>query len=111
MTCGCTNLPGQTCGGGGVANRCGPPVLAVSALTLNPSTVTAGNTSVGTVTLNMAAPSGGTLVTLSSTNSFVTVPNSITVPAGQTSTNFQLTTTVFHAGTVSAQISAARGDP
>jgi hypothetical protein len=49
-------------------------------------------------------------VTLSSTNSFVTVPGSITVPAGQTSTTFIATTTAFQAGTVSAAISAARGD-
>ena len=110
MTCGCTNLAGQTCGGGGVANQCGPPVMAVATLTLQPSTVISGHSSTGTVTLNMPAPSGGALVTLSSSNSFVTVPGSITVPAGQTSTTFIATTTAFQAGTVSAAISAARGD-
>jgi hypothetical protein len=109
-TCGCTNLPGQTCGGGGVPGQCGPPVLAVSTLTLNPSTVTSGNSSLGTVTLNMAAPSGGALVGLSSTNSFVTVPQTMTIAAGQTSGSFTADTTAFTAGTVSAQISAARGD-
>jgi hypothetical protein len=110
QTCSCTNLPGQTCGGGGVPNQCGPPVLAVSTLTLNPSTVTSGNSSIGTVTLNMAAPSGGALVTLSSSNSFVTVPQSMTIAAGQTSGSFTAQTTSFSAGVVSATISAARGD-
>jgi hypothetical protein len=38
------------------------------------------------------------------------MPGSITVPAGQTSTTFVATTTAFQAGTVSAAISAARGD-
>jgi hypothetical protein len=109
-TCGCTNLPGQTCGGGGVPGQCGPPVLAVSALTLNPSTVIAGSSSTGTVTLNAAAPSGGALVGLSSTNSFVTVPSTITISAGQTSGSFTASTTFFQAGTVFAEISASLGD-
>ena len=109
-TCGCTNLGGQTCGGGGVAGMCGPFVLAVTGLTLNPATVIAGNASIGTVTLNGAAPAGGALVSLSSTNSFVTVPDLITVPAGQTSGTFTANTTFFTAGQVFAQISAAKGD-
>src|SRR4029077_2516160 len=101
QTCGCS-LPGQTCGGGGVPGQCGPAVLAASSVSMNPNTVTAGNSSVGTVTLNGAAPSGGALVTLSSTNSFVQVPSSITIAAGQTSGTFTATTTTFTAGTVSA---------
>jgi hypothetical protein len=109
-TCGCTNLGGQTCGGGGVPGMCGPPVVAVSALTMNPAAVISGNTSLGTVTLNMAAPAGGALVGLSSTNSFVTVPDLITVPAGQTSADFTAATTFFTAGQVFAEISAAKGD-
>jgi hypothetical protein len=110
MNCGCTNLPGQTCGGGGVPGQCGPPVVAVSALTLNPSTVISGNSSIGTVTLNMAAPAGGALVGLSSTNSFVTVPDFITVAAGQTSGSFTANTAFFTSGQVFAEISAAKGD-
>jgi hypothetical protein len=109
LNCGCTNLPNQTCGGGGTPGQCGPPVLAVSSVSMNPSSVVAGNSSIGTVTLNMAAPSGGALVGLSSTNSFVTVPSTITIPAGQTTGTFTATTAVFRAGTLSAQISAARG--
>ena len=109
QTCGCS-LPGQTCGGGGIPGQCGPAVLAASSLNMNPSTVTAGNSSIGTVTLNGAAPSGGSLVTLSSTSSFVQVPSSITISAGQTSGTFTASTTTFTAGIVSAQISASIGD-
>ena len=109
LNCGCTNLPGQTCGGGGVAGQCGPFVLAVSSVAMNPSTVVAGNSSVGTVTLNGPASSGGALVGISSSSSFVTVPSTITIAEGQTSGTFTATTTRFTAGSVSAQISAAKG--
>ena len=85
-------------------------VLAVSAVSMNPSTVLAGNSSTGTVTLNGAAPSGGALVTISSSNSFVQVPGSITIAQGQTTGTFTATTTAFTGGSLSAQISAAKGD-
>jgi hypothetical protein len=68
--------------------------LAVSSLALSPSTVAGGNGSTGTVTLNSAAPTGGTTVTLVSGNSSVaSVPNSVTVNAGATSASFPVTTT------------------
>jgi uncharacterized repeat protein (TIGR03803 family) len=61
----------------------------VSSLTLNPSTVSAGSNVNGTVTLNTAAPSGGAVVTLSSSNTGIaTVPASVTVQSGKTSANF-----------------------
>src|SRR5206468_6252677 len=56
-----------------------------SALTLSPSSVTGGSSSTGTATLSAPAPSGGTVVSLSSTNPGVaSVPASVTVPAGGT---------------------------
>ena len=55
--------------------------------------VPGGTPATGTVTLNGAAPSGGTVVALSSANtSLVTVPASVTVPAGQTSVDFTANT-------------------
>jgi len=55
--------------------------------------VPGGTPGTGTVTLNGAAPSGGTVVALASGNtSLVTVPASVTVPAGQTSVNFTANT-------------------
>ena len=82
---------------------------SLSSLGLNPSTVTGGQAVTGTVSLTGPAPSGGALVGISSTSSFVTVPSSITIAAGQTSGTFTATTTRFTAGSVSAQISAAKG--
>jgi hypothetical protein len=65
----------------------------LSSLSLNPTTVVGGNSSTGTVTLSAAAPSGGTVVSLvSSDTSVATVPASVTVPAGATSANFTITT-------------------
>ena len=67
-----------------------PAVL--SQLAVSPSTVLGGTPSVGTVTLNGPAPPSGAIVTLSSNNAAVTVPASVTVPAGATSTTFPIAT-------------------
>ena len=62
---------------------------AVSSVTLAPSSVTGGSGSQGTVTLVSAAPSGGAVVTLSSSNSSAaSVPASITVAGGASSASF-----------------------
>ena len=67
--------------------------VTLSSLTLNPTSVSGGSTSKGTVTLSGAAPSGGVVVTLSSSNTSVaTVPASVTVAAGQTSATFTVNT-------------------
>ena len=48
-----------------------------------------GNGVTGTVTLTAPAPAGGVVVALSSNNTLlVTVPATVTVPAGQTSATF-----------------------
>ncbi len=57
-------------------------------LFLNPSTVLTGRTSTGTVTLTAPAPAGGLIVTLASASTTVSVPASVTVPAGLTSATF-----------------------
>ncbi|MCI0535199.1 MAG: hypothetical protein L0Z50_08220 [Verrucomicrobiales bacterium] len=70
-----------------------PPPASLSSLTLSPTSVTGGNTSQGTVTLSSAAPNGGALVTLSSSNpNAATVPASATVTAGATTANFAVST-------------------
>src|SRR2546425_2013273 len=62
-------------------------------LSLNPTSVTAGTVSTGTVTLIAPAPVGGAVVTLSSGNTAIaTVPASVTVPAGATSATFAVST-------------------
>jgi subtilase family serine protease len=67
---------------------------SISSLALSPSTVPGGASSTGTVTLTSAAPTGGWLVNLSSSNSAVTVPVSVTVAAGATTATFTATTKV-----------------
>jgi len=83
------------------------PVLA--AISLNPTTVTGGSPSTGTVTLTGPASSGGTVVTLASSSSAATVPATVTVPAGQTTATFTVTTTTV-SGAAVATIGARAGD-
>jgi Bacterial Ig domain len=68
-----------------------PPTL--SSVTLNPTSVLGGNSSIGTATLNGAAPSGGVTVALSANSASAQTPTSVTVPAGSTSATFTVTTT------------------
>ncbi len=67
--------------------------VALSSLTLSPTSVKSGVSSTGTVTLSGAAPTGGAVVTLSSSNTTVaTVPASVTVKAGATTATFTVST-------------------
>ncbi len=68
------------------------PTVA-SPLTLAQSTVTGGAATTGTVTLTGPAATGGDTVTLVSDNAAAQVPPSVSVPAGQTSAQFNVTTT------------------
>ena len=73
-----------------------PPsgAAALSSIGASPNPVVGGNPSTGTVTLTSAAPAGGTLVSLSSASSAVTVPGSVSVSQGATSAMFGITTSV-----------------
>jgi FG-GAP-like repeat len=82
-----------------------PPSLGVASLSLNPTTVTGGNSSTGTVTLTAVAPAP-TTVAIASNNAAATVPNSVVVPAGSNSRTFSVTTTQVQA-TTSAVITAS----
>ena len=80
---------------------------ALSTVSVNPTSVTGGNSSTGTVTLTAAAPSGGAVVSLSSSNTAIAaLPASVTVPAGATSATFVVTTFAVNTST-SATITAA----
>jgi trimeric autotransporter adhesin len=69
------------------------PVAALAALSVSPASVTGRTSSTGTVILTSPAPSGGAVVTLSSSNtSAATVPASVTVNAGATTATFTVTT-------------------
>jgi Subtilase family len=92
-------LHGYSCGGGGYGGGGGssPTLYSVA---VNPTSVQGGNPSTGTVTLSGAAPSGGAVVGLSSSNAAAaTVPASVTVPAGGTTATFTATTSAVSAST------------
>jgi hypothetical protein len=72
---------------------------ALSVLTISPDEVIQGNSSTGTVTLTAAAPSGGFVVDLSNDAPHIaTVPASVTVAAGSTSTTFPILTSADTTG-------------
>jgi hypothetical protein len=82
-----------------------PPSLGVASLSLNPTTVTGGNSSTGTVTLTAIAQAA-TTVAITSNNPAAIVPASVTVPAGSQSRSFSISTTQVPA-TTSAVITAS----
>src|SRR5207253_1771984 len=75
--------------------------VALLSITLSPASVVGGVSTTGNkVTLNGPAPAGGTIVNLSSTDSGMVPPASVTVPAGATSSpNFTITTSAVSATT------------
>lgn len=64
----------------------------VQTLTLAATSVAAGGTVQGTITLSAAAPNGGIVVGLSSNSSAASVPATVTVPSGATSATFTVST-------------------
>lgn len=79
-----------------------PVTVTLSSFSLSPASVAGGNSSTGTVTLSGSAPAGGIVVSLSTNNSAVQVPASVTVAANTTTSNFVVTT-----GNVSSTTTAA----
>jgi fibronectin type 3 domain-containing protein len=72
---------------------------ALVSLTINPTTVTAPTSATGTVTLSGPAPAGGISITLRSSDTRkATVPQTITVLAGQSSRTFTITTLTGNLG-------------
>lgn len=67
--------------------------VSLSALALNPASVQGGTSSTGTATLSAPAPSGGAIVSLSSSNTAAaTVPSRVTIAASASSTTFTVNT-------------------
>jgi hypothetical protein len=84
-----------------------PVPSSLSAFTLSPPSVMGGNSAVGTVSLSAAAPTGGSVVTLSSSNGVIAVvPQSVTVAAGARSASFTISTRQV-SSTTSVTLSAA----
>jgi hypothetical protein len=76
-----------------VATVNGATTQAQLSVTLNPTSVTGGSSSTGTITLAGPAPAGGAVVTLASNNAAATVPANVTVAAGATTGTFTVSTT------------------
>jgi hypothetical protein len=90
-----------------------PPVATpiLTALTLSLDSIAGGpgpDQPTGKVTLSGPAPAGGLVVSLSSDNAAVTVPQSMTVPAGATEATFEVRTALVPAVT-SVRIAANAG--
>ena len=93
----------------GLSITAAAPSPRASALVLTPASVAGGNPSQGKVTLTSAAPSGGAVVALSSSNTAAaTVPANVTVAAGSTSATFNVSTAAVSAST-SVTISGSYG--
>jgi hypothetical protein len=78
------------------------PVVCVQFISLSSGSVAGGTGLTGTVTLTGVAPAGGVVVSLQSSNPAAQLGASVTVPAGQTSATFNITTTAVSANTPSA---------
>src|SRR2546426_497937 len=76
-----------------------PASVSLSSFSLNPTSVTGGNSSTGTATLSGAAPAGGAQATLSSSSGAASVPSSVTVTAGATSATFPVSTSAVSTST------------
>ena len=67
--------------------------IAVHSVMISPSSVTGGTSTTGTVTLTGNAPASGTVITLTSSDPCAQLLATVTVPGGQSSTTFPITTT------------------
>jgi uncharacterized protein (TIGR03790 family) len=84
-------------------------VPTLASLTVSPTSLTGGQPATGTVGLNVIAPAGGTVVSLSSSLAGVTVPATVTVPAGSSSASFSIATSIGASGaaTITASLLGA----
>jgi trimeric autotransporter adhesin len=82
--------------------------LALAGLTLSSNETVGGTNVTGTVSLNGVARSAGFPVTLRSTNPALSVPSTVTIPQGQASATFTISTP-SEASTQNATITALSG--
>jgi hypothetical protein len=81
--------------------------VSVASLSLNPSSVSQGGSTTGTITLNQSAPAGAD-VYLTTSDDNASVPIEVTIPAGSTSTTFPVST-VSISGADQVSITASFG--
>ncbi|MGC2194783.1 MAG: hypothetical protein WA628_08905 [Terriglobales bacterium] len=77
----------------------GQPATAIASIGLSSISLVGGNSLTGTVTLSAPAPTGGIVVSLSSSNPAAQVPASVPVAAAATTATFPITTSVVSSTT------------
>ena len=83
-------------GGHGTIFRLNPNAkLPIAGVKVQPSVVHAGQSATGSVKLSNPAPNGGLIVSLRATSFQVTIPPTVTVPAGATTANFTIQTSTI----------------
>ena len=83
-------------GGHGTLFRLNPNAKGpIAGVKVQPNVVIAGNKATGTVKLSASAPSGGQVVDLRATSFQVTIPPSVTVPAGANKATFKIATSTI----------------
>ena len=111
---GTTNTAHITAASGGFSQSAKLTVFPVSnfkltGLTITPGSVKGGTQGTGKITLSGSPPVGGSTVVLTSDTDGVTVPDSVSLPFGQTSATFPVSTMAV-ADPVTAKITAAYSD-
>ena len=82
-----------------------PPSLAIATLNIEPQSVLAGSTATGMIRLTAAAPATGQAILLTGTTD-VTIPDQVTVPAGDNAVSFSIATRGSSSGSATAFITA-----
>jgi len=78
-------------GGRGTLFRLDPRAAGpVAAVSVNPTSIHSGQSSTGTVTLSSPAPAEGKVITLGANSFQMTIPSSVTVPAGAKTATFSI---------------------
>lgn len=78
-------------GGHGTLFRLDPRAIGpVAAVSMNPNAIHSGQTCISTVTLTSPAPTGGKVISLGANSFQMTIPSSVTVPAGAKTATFKI---------------------
>ena len=78
---------------------------SLSSISIKPTSINGGSSAGGTITISKKAPAGGFVVNLASSQTFASVPASVTIPTGSTKATFSISTFALSA-TETVKISA-----
>ncbi len=89
--------------------KSGDATIGVSALTIDPASVSGGSAATGRVWLDGVATNSGFVVQLSSSSGSASVPQSVTIAAGASDATFDITTTTVSSDTAATITASANG--